>query len=71
MRKRDLGHENNYELRESFETVQESNIRRSCGSRNPVKQPNPQGFSIYNATEVLAWRKPHFRCRKFIQTVYP
>ncbi len=31
------------------ETVQKTNIRRSCASRNPVKQPNPQGFSTCNA----------------------
>ncbi len=35
------------------ETVQKANIRRSRESRNPVKQPNPQGFSIYNAAGVL------------------
>ena len=28
----------------TLETVQKPNIRRSCESRNPVKQPNPQGF---------------------------
>ena len=36
--------------RRSVETVQETQYRRSCESRNPVKQPNPQGFSTSDAT---------------------